>query len=148
MSARVKWEGLAELRADLRRLPAELAGEAGQIVDTAGNGAAATVRTEYGQHRVTGSLADHVKVEHVASGPYGASVVVKSTAKHAWLFDNGSQARHFVEASGKEHGTGQMWGKRPPMHTFVRAMIRARRRMFEELKAMLERHGLKVSGDA
>ena len=145
MSAnRFVFEGLAELRAELRNLPAALAGEASAIVVHAAEGAANTIRAEYGRHRVTGHLMDRVTVTQPDAGSYGVAMVVKVTDPIAWLFDNGSQARHW--AGGKS--TGIMWGKTPPTHVFVKTMIAARRRMYEELAALLERHGLVVSGDA
>lgn len=145
MSARVTWDGLAELREALRNLPEELAAEAGQIVEGAANEAADTVRSVYAAHRLTGHLADAVTVKpSAATSRYGVSIVVKNSDPIAWLFDNGSQARHWV--SGKP--TGTMWGRTPPTHAFVRSMIGARRTMYDALKAMLERHGLTVTGDA
>lgn len=144
MSASVKWAGLEELRAELRRLPADLTGEAARILEGTANGATVSVRTAYGAHRVTGHLQASVEVERLNTGPFGAAFRVKATDAIAWLFDNGSQARHWL--SGKS--TGAMWGKTPPTHTFVRTMDRARRAMYDELKAMLRRHGLEVSGDA
>ncbi len=73
---------------------------------------------------------------------------MKSRSKLAWLYDNGSQARHYITKAGKRHDTGAMWGKTPAPHLFVQTMLRARRRMYEQLKDLLTRHGLSVSGDA
>jgi hypothetical protein len=74
--------------------------------------------------------------------------VAKSTVKvHspiAWLFDNGSQVRHYITKAGKRHLTGRM----PAMHIFDRTAARARRRLNERLIAMLVRHGAKVTGNA
>lgn len=129
---------------DLRNLPADLAGEAAHIVEAAANAAAVTVRSEYGAHRVTGELQDGVSVEHRPSGPYGAGARLRSKAPHAWLFDHGSQARHW--RTGKS--TGAMWEKRPPTHVFVRAVIRERRRMWDALRQLLLRHGAtRVTGE-
>jgi hypothetical protein len=101
------------------------------------------IRGIYGAHKRTGNLQDGVVIEHQSQGQFGVGMVVKSKARHAWLFDNGSQARHWV--SGKS--TGQMWGKTPPTHAFVRTMIKYRRSMYQRLKDMLTRHGLVVSGE-
>jgi hypothetical protein len=142
------WTGLEELRAQLRELPAELAVEAGHEVETAANGAAATVKAVYAQHRVTGELRDAVTVEHRAASAFGAAMVVRVNSPIAWLFDNGSMARHYVTASGTKHRTGAMWGKTAPTHVFVTTVIAARRRMYAQLKALLVRKGLTVTGDA
>lgn len=139
---RLVFDGLDELRAALRRLPDDLTGEASHIVEGAANGAAATIGAGYAVK--SGELLEGLTVTHAHAGKYGAGMVVKNTAKHAWLYDNGSEARHYVTASGAEHATGKMWGRRPPTHLFVRSVVRARRRMFEQLKAMVTRHGLVV----
>lgn len=145
MSAnRIVWDGLAELRAELRKLPSDLTGEAVHPIEAAANSAAATVKSVYGQHAVSGHLRDSVVVESRASSHFGVTLVVLSKDPIAWIFDNGSQARHWV--SGKS--TGTMWGRTPPTHTFVSTMIRERKRMYEQLKDLLRRHGLWVSGDA
>jgi hypothetical protein len=144
VSASVRWSGLNELRAALRNLPEELTAEAGHIVEGAANGAAVDIKRDYAKHRRTGDLQDGLTVTHFEKGKFSAGAIVKNTAKHAWLFDNGSQARHYITKRGKKHATGAM----PPSHIFVRGAIRARRKMYEQLKALLERKGLVVTGDA
>lgn len=145
MSATV-WTGLEEFKQQLRAMPAELTGEASGIVTGEAEGAAAEIRAVYEAHARSGDLASHVFVSAVSKGQFGAGAVVKSTGKHAWLFDNGSQARHRVSGAS----TGTMWGQTPtpPLHTFVATMIRRRRAMYEQLKALLARKGLVVTGDA
>lgn len=140
---RIVFRGLEELKAELRALPAELASEAGNVVEGTAIEASATVHAEYERHRVTGELADSLKVLHVSAGQFGAAYVVKATSKIAWLFDNGSQARHWL--SGKS--TGAMWGKTPPTHVFVKTMTRARTKMYQTLKGVVERKGLVVTGE-
>ena len=147
-SNKFTFQGLDELRAKLRALPPELTGEASKIVEGEANGAAATVKAVYGQHAVTGNLRDKLVVNHTAPTGFTAKSVVRSNSPLAWLFDNGSQARHYITASGKTHATGKMWGKTPPTHIFARTMSRARRSMHEKLAAMLERHGAVVTRDA
>lgn len=145
--AKLVWEGLAELKTALRSLPADLATEASNDVIEAGNVAAVRLRTAYGQHVVTGHLQDSVTVRTEAVGPYGAAVVVRVNDPIAWLFDNGSQARHYTTVRGKPHSTGAMWGRTPPMHVAARTFAEARREMYDRLKSMLERNGLSVSGE-
>ena len=144
---RLVFDGLAELKAQLRALPAELTVEASRIVDATANAAATEIRTEYGRHNVTGDLQSGVVVTHVDQGKYAAGALVKSTSPHAWLFDNGSQARHYFSKNGKTHSTGKMWGRIPPTHVFVRTVSKARRGMFGKLKDMLVRNGLIVTGE-
>jgi hypothetical protein len=142
---RLFFEGLDQLRQELRSLPQDLAGEAGHETLAAANSAAATVKREY--HVVSGALRDGVTVERAERDQFGAAAIVRNTAPHAWLYDNGSQTRKW--ASGKS--TGAMWGGvsggSRPTHLFVSTMVRERRAMYQRLKAMLVRKGLSVSGD-
>lgn len=143
MSASIQWDGLAELLTDLRNLPAEMTVEGGHIGEAAANAAAVTVRSNYGAHRHTGHLQDSVVVEQRAAGQHGFAIVVKATAKHAHLFESGTQARH--TASGANRG---VMPPAPPVHAFIPAMIRHRRTMYERLKDLLRRTGASVTGDA
>jgi len=145
--AKVIWTGLEELKAALRSLPSDLAGEASHDVQAAGNGAAVALRTIYGQHEVTGHLQESVKVDVRGSGPFGAAVVVTVSDPIAWLFDNGSQARHYITSAGATHATGRMWGRTPPTHVAAQTFANARRGMYDRLRALLVRYGLVVSGE-
>lgn len=135
MSASVRLEGLDELRAELRSLPSELATEASGIVIEAAQSAKAAIHYP----RRTGKLADGLKVETVSAGQYGAGAVLKNTSKLAHIFENGSQARHTAIGANR--------GSMPPGHVFVPAAIRARRSMYDRLRALLVRHGATVSGE-
>lgn len=140
MSATVRWNGLDELREELRNLPEVLAQEASGIVQRAAGDAAQEIRAGYQAHRRTGNLAEHVKVEPRGIGPFGTALVVKSTAKHAAIFEIGTQARHTKLGANR--------GSMPPGRVFIPAVIRRRRGMYERLKELLVRHGATVSGDA
>lgn len=132
-----RFTGLDEFREGMRHL-AEMgrSGEATHIVEAAANGAATRMRTEYGKHRRTGNLQKGVVVEHAYSA-FGSASTIKNTARHASLYENGTQARH--TAIGADRGS------MPAGHVFIPAMIRARREMEAELKALLERLGLVVT---
>jgi hypothetical protein len=136
--------GLDELREALRTLPAELAAEAATDVTSAAQAAEAEVRQVYEQHADSGNLAAHLFLS-TSTSAFGAGALLRSTAKHAWIFENGSQARHW--ASGKS--TGTMWGHtaQPPTHAFVRAAQKYRKQMYDRLRALLERQGLQVTGE-
>jgi hypothetical protein len=136
--ASVKWSGLDELIADLRHLPADLALEASGIVVSAGNDAAQAIRDAYPER--TGDLKNHVIVVPIDLGSFGAGVAVKNTSKLAYIFENGTQARHTSIGANR--------GSMPPGHVFVPRIIRYRRAMYDALKDLLVRHGLRVSGDA
>lgn len=139
MASRVRWQGLAELQAALRSLPEQFAGEAAHEVEAAANSAAFDIRSAYGAHRYSGKLQDSVKVNQ-RPGKFGAKATVKTTAKHAHLFEFGTQARHTT--------LGVSRGSMPPGNIFLPRIIKARRQMQARLIAMLERAGLRVRGDA
>lgn len=133
---RLVWEGLDELKAALRNMPTELASDAAPIVIDA----AESAMTDMHYPRRTGDLASKLRVETVSSGPFGAAAVVKNTSKIAHIFENGSQARHTSLGADR--------GSMPVGRVFVPAVMRRRRAMYEQLKALLVRAGLLVSGDA
>jgi hypothetical protein len=134
---RLFFEGLAELRAELRRLPGDLAAEATTIIFARAERAKADIVAAYPER--SGDLKNHVSVSKANAGKYGAGVFIKNTAKHAWLFENGSQARHTAIGANR--------GAMPPGHVFVPIVMRQRRAMYADLKALLARKGLQVRGD-
>lgn len=138
MGAKIRWTGLDELRADLRRLPAELTGEASGIVTSAANAARDDIASAYPKR--TGNLAGNVRVLVKTIGAFGVAVIVRNTAKHAHLFEYGTQARHTDLGANR--------GSMPPGNVFIPRIIKWRRAMYAQLKAMLVRHGLKASGEA
>jgi hypothetical protein len=135
VSASFKIAGLPELLEELRRLPADLVDEATPIVLDAGNHALD------GMHypERTGELAEKLTIAVTDGGPFGVAVTIKNTSKLAWIFENGSQARH--TSIGADRGT------MPAGHVFIPQMIQWRRWMFEQLRALLVAHGLTVSGN-
>lgn len=135
---RLMFEGLEELRAALRDLPAELVGEASSIVMGAAEEASTAIVAAYPNR--TSNLRDHVTISTQAAGRFGTAAVVKNTSKLAYIFENGTQARHTSLGANR--------GSMPPGHVFIPRVIKARRRMYEHLKALLQRAGLVVSGDA
>lgn len=138
------FKGLEELKAEMKTFPADLAGEASHIVEGAANAAATDIKQGYASHRVTGDLQDGVYVSHPSKGQLVPAAVVKNTSPLAWIFENGSEARHYISVNGVKHETGRM----PPGHVFLPRIIKWRRVMNEELKALVARKGLQVSGDA
>ena len=141
----VRWDGLDEFRQLLRDLPTALRDDADAILIEAANRAESEIRRGYTRGKTGALLAGLFQTRR--SGPFGIAIRLINKAPHAWLWDNGSEARHYVTKRGVTHATGAMWGKRPAPHTFDRAVLASRRRMFEELKAMMRAHGLEVRGD-
>jgi hypothetical protein len=135
MSAKFGIDGLAELRAELRRLPEDLQGEAAHFVEAEGNGAALDIRRAYGQHRRTGNLQERVTVM-IERTKFGVSVEVKSADPIANIFEKGTEARHTDAGANR--------GVMPAGHAFIPPMVRARRRVNAFLRSLLERKGLLV----
>jgi hypothetical protein len=145
MANRVVWTGLNEYQAELKRLPDVCTDETAKLIEGEVNGAYVTVSQVYGAHRHTGTLQNRLRIAPLKRrGQFIAGLELVSGSPIAWLFDNGSQARHW--ASGKS--TGTMWGKTPPTHIFARTVGRARRALTLQYRAMLLRHGaVRVSGE-
>jgi hypothetical protein len=138
MSVTLHWDGLSEFRADLEHLPEGLTTDSDPIVASAANGAAADIRAGYPKR--TGNLKKNVFVSRLDKGKDFAGYIVKNPAPHAFIFENGTQARHTAIGANR--------GSMPPGHVFVPAVIRRRRAMYLQLKALLVTYGLVVSGDA
>lgn len=134
----VVWQGLEEYRKVLTALPESLRGEADHYVDENANAAAVDIRGAYPAR--TGNLRNGVEVREKPAGQFGTARVVRNRAPHAVIFELGTQARHTKLGANR--------GSMPPGHVFVPRVIRWRRRLMEQIVAMLQRHGAVVSGDA
>lgn len=137
MATRFVFEGLEELKAELRELPAALAGEASGIVLTRGERAKQDILAAYPER--TGALRRGLKLRYLAMGQFGAGIELRNTAPHAQLYEVGSQARHTAIGANR--------GSMPPGNIFVPTISRQRRAMYGDLRDLLVRHGLEVSGD-
>lgn len=136
--ATLKWEGLEELKAALRQLPAELTGQAAKIVEAAANRAEADARLNYPVGK-TGNLRDGMgQIERDDSANFGYRITVINKAPHAWIYEYGTQARH--------RGL-KTWRPMPVGNVFVPAMERNRRWMYDQFRALLREQGLGVTGD-
>lgn len=129
MPARVVWEGLEELKEALRRLPEALRDDAIPLVLAAADATEIATFTNYPER--TGNLRKGVGQKQERSA-FGVIAIVYSRAPHAHLYENGT--RHSAPA--------------PPHKRLGTHAARERRKMYAALRAMLESHGLEVSGDA
>jgi hypothetical protein len=135
-----RFDGLEEFKADLRKLPARLAERAADIIENAAEEAKSSIYQRY--PRVTGNLREGLSVEHQRS-QFGAVSIVRNKAKHAYIYENGTVARHYFTEGGKRKDVGRM----PPGHVFVPIIMKRRRRMYQELAEMMRSEGLEVHGD-
>jgi len=129
--------GLAELREALKQLPPDLVREASVIVQAQAEAAMREMAGAYPVH--TGNLKAHLKLE-VGTDAVSASARVRNTAKHAYIFEQGTAPRRW--ANGKS--TGRM----PAGRVFIPIAIQRRRIMLAALIDLVERAGLHVSGAA
>lgn len=139
MSNHFEWNGLEELKAWLRELPAHLTDEANGIVNGAAQEAARRISDRYAD--VTGDLRDKVTVKPMRAAPggkFGIGVVVISGSNIANIYENGTQVRHTAFGANR--------GKMPAKHVVVQEVTSKRREMYAKLQAMLERNSLITSG--
>jgi len=129
--------GLAELRAALKALPPDLVREGSVIVQAQAEAAMREIAAAYPVR--TGNLRDHLRFD-VSLDAVSATVRVRNTAKHAYIFERGTPPRRW--ANGKS--TGRM----PVGRTFIPIAIQRRRIMLAALIDLVERAGLHVSGAA
>lgn len=146
MSASIKWEGFFELQQELRNLPEHLAQHAESIVQQAATQAHAEIHAKYSEHRHSGTLANRLRVEKISTSRFGAAWRVRSMSPLAWIFENGTQARHTALGWNR----GAMWKgrhSRPPGKVFVPAVMRHRRSMYRRLVDLLKSTGATVTGE-
>jgi len=130
-------EGLAELREELQRLPAELTADASGIIEGAADAAETDIEAAYPER--SGNLRKGVGVTRTRAGEFAAAAVVFNRAKHAYIFELGTQARHTDIGANR--------GSMPPGRVFIQRTMRHRAGMYGDLKQMVEAHGLEVSGE-
>lgn len=119
----------------MRKLPEEMRGEAGAIVVARTDRAFDSIEVSYPEH--TGNLRKQLRksIEQTAFGVIG---IIRNTARHAWLYENGSQVR--TTKAGRNRGI------MPPGKIFIPRMRIARAAMVDQLKDLLRRAGFEVSG--
>ena len=137
---RFEFQGLAELREALRNLPTALTGEASHIIEGAANSATAQIKRNYAS--VSGDLVEGVRADF-QRGQFSAGAKITSAAKHAVIYENGTQVRH--TSTGANRGA---MPPAPPGRAFIPVLRKTRLAMYAQFRALLERHGLVVTGDA
>lgn len=133
MPARVRIDGLTELRAALRSLPSELRDKAEPIVTEAADRSFDAIVAAYPPGS---SLARGMRKE-TASSAFGAAARLRQGAKLGFIYEFGTEIRHTDE--------GWSRGRMPAGKVFVPTVVRERRAMVLELVTFVESYGLKVS---
>lgn len=147
----LEFDGLAELSAALLRMPEECQAAATAIVREASVGMRDELQTTYpiGPPRrryAGGNLRKGVQLEFYEARRGGATGVVSSRAKHAYLYDKGTTTRT-LKGRGK-YKAGVTRGAMPKTDLFVKTAIRYRRTMFSRLMEFCRSLGLVVTETA
>ena len=137
--------GMPELKAALKALPEKLSAEAGEEIREVAMDAADSIRAAYSRHRVTGNLANGVRVKRKGTATGIPGWQVASTAPHASIFEKGTEARHYIT---QKNGVKKLVGRMPAAKSFGPIIARYRRFMWDHLITLVTKHGLLVRGDA
>lgn len=144
MNAKLEIKGLDELRAALKKLPADLQREAAVIVQAQAEQMAVDVQGAYPMR--TGNLRSHVQVAIGADVVGGVSARVLSKAltsdgRHlANIYEKGTPPRQWKQ--------GKATGRMPATKVFVPIAQLRRRVMVAALVDVVERAGLTVTTSA
>jgi hypothetical protein len=141
MNAQLKITGLDELRAALKKLPADLQREAAVIVQATADAMAVDVLGQYAVK--TGNLRSHVRVETTADVVGGITAKVVSRARHAYIYETGGEGK---ERHWKKNGKST--GIMPAKKIFAPIAPLRRRIMTAALVDLVQRAGLTVTGSA
>ena len=140
MPAQFTLPGVDMLQRQLAALPRILTEDGRRIVQNTAAAAAARITGRYQTAAKTGTLARRVSVRALGAGQGKVMQDVASRAPHGWLYEHGSRLRRTKRNLPR--------GAMPAADVFVPTIIMYRAVMYREIRAMLERNGLKVSGDA
>jgi hypothetical protein len=134
---RIEWTGLDELYAALRKLPADLAAEAVDLVDNTVEVTAASLIQSYPRGD-TGNLRGGVK-HSVTPSQFGVSGEVKSTSPHAHFWEFGTQNRK----------TSKGWNRGKLKDQYNRGLvgiaIRERAKLNKQLVELVRKAGFEVT---
>jgi hypothetical protein len=136
MNAKLEIKGLDELRASLKKLPADLQREAAVIVQAQAEQMAVDVQGAF-PLGPTGNLRSQVRVALGSDAVGGVSAKVLATAKHSHIWEKGTKSRQWK--NGKSTGT------MPAGNKFIPIAILRRRVMTAALVDIVERAGLTVT---
>jgi hypothetical protein len=135
---RLELNGLADLMAALRKLPADLAQEAADLIDDTVEITASSLIQSYPLGD-TGNLRKGVK-KKITRSQFGAVGEVKSTSPHAHLWEFGTQNRQ----------TRQGWNRGKLKAQYNRGLVgislRERKKLNAKLIDLVRKAGFEVTG--
>jgi len=139
MSASFTLDGINDLRTALLAAGPEFADQRLRpLLRQHAHSLAGDVRQQYGRHNRTGNLANHIVVDEQAGN--SATLLrsrVRSTARHAYIFEYGTAVR-------RTNTTKANRGVMPAANVFVPSAIRWRARLYEDARQALQR--LRIRG--
>lgn len=138
----VIWDGFDDLLAELAAMPESCAGEAAKKIEGTANGAYVAIKGAYPSR--SGDLRKGMRVGAVVKKGLVVGAAVTNIAKIAVVFDQGSEARHYYTHNGVKKLTGRM----PAGKVFGPRIVKFRRALTEELKAMVLRAGAATVSEA
>jgi len=151
MNAKLEIKGLDELRAALKKLPADLQREAAVIVQAQAEQMAVDVVGQYPMGP-TGNLRAGLRVVLNIDVVGGVKAQVLSTAPHAYIYEHGSEPRAYtgqgrIKTRKNPPGwkVGKSTGSMPKRKLFVPIAQLRRRVMVAALVDVIERAGLSVT---
>jgi len=142
MSTTFKIEGILDLTEILKTLPKELVHEARDILENRAEIAKGQIIQAY-PRGATGNLRDGVELRYINS-TVATAAIIRNKAPHAYIYETGAVNRE--TKGGKSIRKGVSRGTMPAGKVFIPRMRQARRHFWEDIGAMLEKHGLLVSG--
>lgn len=138
MSARFRFDGLADLYQQLKTLPEDLTRDAAPDVEAFGEDAKQEIYNGYPER--TGHLREGLALTVSTEGDR-ARVEVENTAPHALLFERGTETRHTKEGWNR--------GRAPANPIFTATMERKRRALLTgPVPQLLISYGMEVKGHA
>lgn len=137
MPVKLQMDGLSELRAALRQLPEHLTDESSAIVQAHADDAERRITNAYAEGP-TGNLRRGVTKDHY-KGRFTSSAIVRSRAKHAWIYERGTQQRQTRTGANR----GRMPAA-PEPNRMIPIVVRKRKQMVEALKDLVRRAGFQV----
>jgi|SRR5262245_26305167 len=142
---RLVWDGLDEFMDAMKHMPDDLAAEGANIVNAHAYKAASAIIDAYPER--SGALKAGVKVRTEPAGRYEVRTVVENVSHIAVIYEYGTQARHYYSEKGGRHDTGAMPAA-PPGRAFWPKIEAERILLYEDLVAMVQRHGVAVANAA
>lgn len=135
---KLTFDGLDELREELRHLPADLTEKGISIVTEHAQAAERAIETGY-PIGPTGTLRRRVVLERSPSLKNSCSFAVRSQAPHANIFERGTVQRH----TKKGWNRGRM-PQQPESERLIPKAIRIRKRMTDALIELVRSEGFEV----